>query len=93
MKGLPMTYNRDMQEDKEPLFDAAAQLAASLEMMATVVDSTDLHQGKPLQAAVQAGPSSPRAKHKMRVGCQRGPTNAVMLEIFTDKGVGTVVAL
>jgi argininosuccinate lyase len=51
MKGLPMTYNRDMQEDKEPLFDAAAQLAASLEMMATVVDSTDLHQGKPLEAA------------------------------------------
>jgi argininosuccinate lyase len=23
MKGLPMTYNRDLQEDKEPLFDAA----------------------------------------------------------------------
>jgi argininosuccinate lyase len=51
MKGLPMTYNRDMQEDKEPLFDAAAQLAASLEMMATVVESTILHQGKPAQAA------------------------------------------
>jgi argininosuccinate lyase len=51
MKGLPMTYNRDMQEDKEPLFDAAAQLAASLEMMATVVESTNLHQGKPAQAA------------------------------------------
>src|ERR1700686_1733067 len=29
MKGLPMTFNRDMQEDKEPLFDAAAQLDAS----------------------------------------------------------------
>ena len=51
MKGLPMTYNRDMQEDKEPLFDAAAQLATSLEMMAAVVESTDLHQGKPAQAA------------------------------------------
>jgi len=51
MKGLPMTYNRDMQEDKEPLFDAAAQLAASLEMMAAVVESTNLHQGKPAQAA------------------------------------------
>ena len=25
MKGLPMTYNRDMQEDKEPLFDAFHQ--------------------------------------------------------------------
>jgi argininosuccinate lyase len=51
MKGLPMTYNRDMQEDKEPLFDAAHQLAGSLEMMAGVVESTQLHQGKPLEAA------------------------------------------
>ena len=34
MKGLPLTYNRDMQEDKEPLFDAADQLAGSLEMAA-----------------------------------------------------------
>jgi argininosuccinate lyase len=51
MKGLPMTYNRDMQEDKEPLFDASAQLAASLEMMAAVVESTTLHQAKPADAA------------------------------------------
>ena len=33
MKGLPMTYNRDMQEDKIPLFDAADQVADSLLMM------------------------------------------------------------
>ncbi|HLI81970.1 MAG TPA: argininosuccinate lyase, partial [Candidatus Binataceae bacterium] len=39
MKGTPMTYNRDMQEDKEPLFDAADQLAGSLEMARVVVDS------------------------------------------------------
>ncbi|HTW65990.1 MAG TPA: argininosuccinate lyase [Bryobacteraceae bacterium] len=51
MKGLPMTYNRDMQEDKEPLFDAAAQLAASLEMMAGVIESTRLHEAKPAEAA------------------------------------------
>jgi argininosuccinate lyase len=40
MKGLPLAYNRDMQEDKEPLFDAVDTTAASLEimgrMMATV---------------------------------------------------------
>jgi len=46
-----MTYNRDMQEDKEPLFDAAAQLAASLEMMTVVIESTRLHEAKPAQAA------------------------------------------
>jgi len=34
MKGLPMTYNRDMQEDKVPLFEAADQLAGSLEWRA-----------------------------------------------------------
>src|SRR5262249_46718476 len=29
MKGLPMTYNRDMQEDKVPLFEAADEVSAS----------------------------------------------------------------
>jgi argininosuccinate lyase len=32
MKGLPLTYNRDLQEDKEPLFDSAATLRDSLEV-------------------------------------------------------------
>ena len=30
MKGLPLAYNRDMQEDKEPLFDAADTVTLSL---------------------------------------------------------------
>ncbi len=37
MKGLPLTYNRDMQEDKEPIFDSAATLADSLEVMAGAI--------------------------------------------------------
>ena len=31
LKGLPLTYNRDLQEDKAPLFDAADTVIASLE--------------------------------------------------------------
>jgi argininosuccinate lyase len=42
MKGLPMTYNRDMQEDKEPLFDVARQLLACLEMASVVVHTARL---------------------------------------------------
>ncbi|MCS7316520.1 MAG: argininosuccinate lyase [Bryobacterales bacterium] len=42
LKGLPLTYNRDMQEDKPPLFEAAEELAASLEMAAAVVRSARL---------------------------------------------------
>ncbi len=32
MKGLPLSYNRDMQEDKEPLFDTVDTLKRSLEV-------------------------------------------------------------
>lgn len=54
MKGLPMTYNRDMQEDKEPLFDAASQLAGSLEMAAAVVRSAKLNPERPAAAAEES---------------------------------------
>jgi argininosuccinate lyase len=37
MKGLPLTYNRDLQEDKEPVFDSAATLRDSLEVMSGAV--------------------------------------------------------
>ena len=37
MKGLPLAYAKDMQEDKEPVFDAAAALSLSLAAMAGMV--------------------------------------------------------
>jgi argininosuccinate lyase len=37
MKGLPLAYAKDMQEDKEPVFDAADALALSLAAMAGMV--------------------------------------------------------
>lgn len=54
MKGLPMTYNRDMQEDKEPLFDAASTLARSLEMVHEVLETTSLKPDRPLRAAAES---------------------------------------
>src|SRR3954454_10547367 len=42
VKGLPLTYNRDMQEDEEPLFEAADQTSGSLEMARAVADSVTL---------------------------------------------------
>ncbi|MDH3251628.1 MAG: argininosuccinate lyase, partial [Ignavibacteria bacterium] len=39
MKGLPLAYNRDMQEDKAVLFDAADTTADSLRMCALMMDS------------------------------------------------------
>jgi argininosuccinate lyase len=37
LKGLPLAYNRDLQEDKAPLFDAARTLRDSLAVMAAMV--------------------------------------------------------
>jgi argininosuccinate lyase len=51
MKGLPMTYNRDMQEDKEPLFEAADQLTGCLKMAREVAASVVLNPDGPLERA------------------------------------------
>ncbi len=51
VKGTPMTYNRDMQEDKEPLFIAADQCNGSLAMIAEVAKTTVLKPEAPAEAA------------------------------------------
>ncbi len=39
LKGLPMTYNRDMQEDKEPVFDSVDTVKAALTIFAAMLDT------------------------------------------------------
>jgi argininosuccinate lyase len=51
MKGLPMTYNRDMQEDKEPLFEAADQVIGCLEMAREVAATAVLNPHAPANDA------------------------------------------
>ena len=43
LKGLPMTYNRDLQEDKERLFDSADTVRASVRLMAAMVENTSVN--------------------------------------------------
>jgi len=44
VKGLPMAYNRDLQEDKPPLFDAFDAVDASLELAAPLVAAAELNR-------------------------------------------------
>ncbi len=46
MKGLPLTYNRDMQEDKEPLFDSADTLLASLHVLAGMMRNVKVNKAR-----------------------------------------------
>ncbi len=41
LKGLPMTYNRDLQEDKEPVFDSARTVIGSVEVMAGLIEELE----------------------------------------------------
>jgi argininosuccinate lyase len=43
LKGLPMTYNRDLQEDKERLFDTAHTVRASVRLMAAMLQHTTIN--------------------------------------------------
>jgi argininosuccinate lyase len=44
MKGLPLSYNRDMQEDKPPLFDTAETTAQSLSIFRRLIENTWLNE-------------------------------------------------
>ena len=46
LKGLPLTYNRDMQEDKPPLFDSADTLVATLQIMADMLRHTKVNRAR-----------------------------------------------
>jgi argininosuccinate lyase len=43
LKGLPMTYNRDLQEDKERLFDTADTVRATTRLMAAMLAHTSVN--------------------------------------------------
>jgi argininosuccinate lyase len=43
LKGLPMTYNRDLQEDKERMFDTADTVRATVRMMGALLDHTTVN--------------------------------------------------
>jgi argininosuccinate lyase len=56
LKGLPMTYNRDLQEDKEAVFDATDQTLACLRVMALVFSKENFKVNRErIQAHLDSG--------------------------------------
>ena len=46
LKGLPLAYNKDMQEDKEAVFDAFDTVTASLEVSSTVLANINVNRSR-----------------------------------------------
>jgi len=55
VKGLPMTYNRDLQEDKPPVFDSFDQACLCADVLAAVVGGMTFHPDKCAAAVADPG--------------------------------------
>jgi argininosuccinate lyase len=53
LKALPLAYNRDLQEDKEPLFDACDTVKRSLQIMAVLVANIEVNKERMRKAAAE----------------------------------------
>lgn len=51
MKGIPLAYNKDMQEDKEPIFDAIDTVKLCLPVFSDMVTTMTVRKDKMLQGA------------------------------------------
>ena len=58
MKGQPLAYNRDNQEDKEPLFDTADTVRASLAVFAGMVGGLEVNRAVLREAAGEGHPTA-----------------------------------
>jgi len=68
LKGLPSTYNKDLQEDKEPLFDAVDNISACLRIAEGVVATMNVHGEKMLQALTMDVLATDLADYLVRKG-------------------------
>ena len=68
LKGLPMTYNKDLQEDKEALFDSFDTLNITLQVVAGAVRTLKVHADKMQAALSPAMLSTDVAEYLVRKG-------------------------
>ena len=66
LASCPSAYNKDLQEDKEPVFDAAHQLRVALEVARGVLTTTEIHPQRMRDALEPAMLATDLAEHLVR---------------------------
>ncbi len=93
VKGLPMSYNRDLQEDKEPLFDTADTLLLILPVAAKMIEGLKFNYERMRAAADDPyAPATDLADHLVRRGvpfreAHRQAGEAVAYALKAQKGL------
>ncbi|RME62460.1 MAG: argininosuccinate lyase, partial [Caldilineae bacterium] len=91
LKGLPSTYNKDLQEDKEPLFDAVDALAGALPIAAGVLRTLTVHPERMRAALVPEMLATDLAEYLVRKGVPFRTTHHIAGEavrLAEERGVG-----
>ncbi|KAI9446420.1 argininosuccinate lyase [Lactarius indigo] len=68
IKGLPSTYNKDLQEDKEPLFDSVDTVSSCLRIAEGVIGTLNVHPEKMRQALTMDVLATDLADYLVRKG-------------------------
>ncbi|KAF9532285.1 argininosuccinate lyase [Crepidotus variabilis] len=68
LKGLPSTYNKDLQEDKEPLFDTVDNISACLKIAEGVISTLEVHGEKMRRALTMDVLATDLADYLVRKG-------------------------
>jgi len=92
LKGLPLAYNRDLQEDKEGLFDATDQLASMLEVTARALAAASFDAGRLREAAAEgysnATDLADYLVHKGAPFLQAHTSAGKLVRICLERGIG-----
>jgi argininosuccinate lyase len=91
LKGLPLAYNRDLQEDKEPLFDAVDQVSLALSAMAGMLETLTVDRER-MQAAADSpyAAATDLAEHLVMAGTPFRDAHAIVGALVRDSiGEGT----
>ncbi|CAO3608170.1 unnamed protein product [Cunninghamella blakesleeana] len=89
-KGIPSTYNKDLQEDKEPMFDAVDTLSGSLQITAGVISTMDIFPEKMLASLSADMLATDLAEYLVRKGVPFRETHHISgaaVKLAEDKNI------
>ncbi|KAI9007205.1 L-Aspartase-like protein [Gaertneriomyces semiglobifer] len=89
LKGLPSTYNKDLQEDKEPMFDAVETASKCLQIAAGTLSSLSINSDKMLKSLSPPMLATDLAEYLVRKGVPFRETHHLAgyaVKMAEDKG-------
>ena len=90
LKGLPLAYNRDLQEDKEPLFDSYDQVSLAVGALTGMIQTATFNADRMRAAAdVQSLSATDLAEYLVRKGTPFRQAHAIVGELVQKALSGT----